>query len=393
MREAVIVSAVRTAVGKAPRGTLKTTRPDDMAAVVIKEALSRAEPLSGDQIEDVVLGCAYPESQSGSNVGRIAALRAGLPVSVPGMTVNRFCSSGLQAIALAAQRIISGELDIAIAGGTESMSLIPRGGNAYAPNPGLAGEWPEVYINMGLTAENVSDQFSISREDSDVFGHRSHSLASQAIHSGKFKEEIIPLEVQRTEMGSNGYPATRTTVFDSDEGVRHNPDLGSMAKLRPVFKVGGTVTAGNSSQTSDGAAAVVVMEAESAREMGLIPLVRFVGFAVGGVPPEIMGMGPTVAVPKVLRRTGLGLDDIDLIELNEAFGCQALAVMRELEMDPEITNVNGGAIALGHPLGATGAKLTVQIIYEMERRSSKYGLVTMCIGGGQGAAAIFENLQ
>lgn len=393
MREAVIVSAVRTAVGKAPRGTLKTTRPDDMAAVVIKEALDRAGTLTGDQVEDVILGCAYPEAQSGSNVGRIAALRAGLPESVPGMTVNRFCSSGLQAIALAAQRIIAGELDIAIAGGTESMSLIPRGGNAYAPNPLMASEWPEVYINMGLTAENVSDQFSISRQDSDAFGFRSHSLASQAIHAGTFKDEIIPLEVQITELGTNGHPDTRTIVFDTDEGVRHNSNLGSMAKLRPVFKAGGKVTAGNSSQTSDGAAAVVVMESETAQRMGLTPLVRFVGFAVGGVPPEIMGMGPTVAVPKVLERTGLRLDDMDLIELNEAFGCQALAVMRELEMNPEITNVNGGAIALGHPLGATGAKLTVQIIYEMKRRGSKYSLVTMCIGGGQGAAAVFENLQ
>jgi acetyl-CoA acyltransferase len=393
MREALIVSGVRTAVGKAPRGTLKTTRPDDMAAVVIKEALQRAVPLTGEDIEDVVLGCAYPEAQSGSNVGRIAALRAGLPISVPGMTVNRFCSSGLQAIALASQRIIAGELDTVIAGGTESMSLIPRGGNSYSPNPVLARDWPEVYINMGLTAENVSEQFAVSREDADAFGFRSHSLASKAIREGMFKDEIIPLDVKITEMGSNGDPALRTTIFDTDEGVRHGSNLESMAKLKPVFKVGGAVTAGNSSQTSDGAAAVVVMEASKAQELGLEPLVRFVGFAVGAVPPEIMGMGPTVAVPKLLARTGMRLDDIELIELNEAFACQALAVMRDLEMDPEIVNVNGGAIALGHPLGATGAKLTVQIIHEMKRRGSKYGLVTMCIGGGQGAAAIFENLH
>jgi acetyl-CoA acyltransferase len=393
MREALIVSGVRTAVGKAPRGTLKTTRPDDMAAVVIKEALQRAGPLTGEDIEDVVLGCAYPEAQSGSNVGRIAALRAGLPISVPGMTVNRFCSSGLQAIALASQRIIAGELDTVIAGGTESMSLIPRGGNSYSPNPVLARDWPEVYINMGLTAENVSEQFAVSREDADAFGFRSHSLASKAIREGMFKDEIIPLDVKITEMGSNGDPVLRTTIFDTDEGVRHGSNLESMAKLKPVFKVGGAVTAGNSSQTSDGAAAVVVMEASKAQELGLEPLVRFVGFAVGAVPPEIMGMGPTVAVPKLLARTGTRLNDIDLIELNEAFACQALAVMRDLEMDPEIVNVNGGAIALGHPLGATGAKLTVQIIHEMKRRGSKYGLVTMCIGGGQGAAAIFENLQ
>jgi acetyl-CoA acyltransferase len=364
-----------------------------MAAVVIKEALQRAGPLTGEDIEDVVLGCAYPEAQSGSNVGRIAALRAGLPISVPGMTVNRFCSSGLQAIALASQRIIAGELDTVIAGGTESMSLIPRGGNSYSPNPVLARDWPEVYINMGLTAENVSEQFAVSREDADAFGFRSHSLASKAIREGMFKDEIIPLDVKITEMGSNGDPALRTTIFDTDEGVRHGSNLESMAKLKPVFKVGGAVTAGNSSQTSDGAAAVVVMEASKAQELGLEPLVRFVGFAVGAVPPEIMGMGPTVAVPKLLARTGMRLDDIELIELNEAFACQALAVMRDLEMDPEIVNVNGGAIALGHPLGATGAKLTVQIIHEMKRRGSKYGLVTMCIGGGQGAAAIFENLH
>lgn len=392
MREAVIVSAVRTAVGKAPRGSLRTVRPDDMAADVIREVLVRAAPLQPEQVEEVILGCAYPESQAGTNVGRIASLRAGLPVSVPGMTVNRFCSSGLQAIALAAQRVIADELDVVIAGGTESMSLIPRGGHAYAPNPQLVKDWPGVYINMGLTAENVAELYGISREDADDFGFRSHDLASKAIKAGLFTQEIHPLEVETVEMGAEGTPKQHSTKFDTDEGVRLKPVREAMSKLKPVFKVGGSVTAGNSSQTSDGAAAVVVMELEAAMKLGLAPMVRFVGYAVGGVAPEIMGMGPTVAVPKVLQRTGMRLDDMDLIELNEAFACQALAVMRELDMDPEVTNVNGGGVALGHPLGATGAKLTVQIISEMKRRNSRYGLVTMCIGGGQGAAGIFENL-
>lgn len=393
MREAVIVSAVRTAVGKAPRGSLRSTRPDDMAAVVIREALDRAAPLEAEQVEDVILGCAYPEAQSGTNVGRIASLRAGLPASVPGMTVNRFCSSGLQSIVLAAQRVIAGELDVVIAGGTESMSLIPRGGHAYAPNPHLVQEWPGVYISMGLTAENVAEQYGISRDDSDDFGFRSHDLASKAIKAGVFKDEIVPLQVETVVVGSAGAPELRVKIFDTDEGVRLEPNRAAMSKLKSVFKVGGSVTAGNSSQTSDGAAAVVVMEVEKAKELGLKPLVRFVGFAVGGVAPEIMGMGPAVAVPKVLKRAGLKLKDIDIIELNEAFACQALAVMRDLDMNIEVTNVNGGAVALGHPLGATGAKLTVQIINEMKRRNSRYGLVTMCIGGGQGAAAIFENLK
>ena len=392
MREAVIVSAVRTAVGKAPRGSLKTMRPDDMAAVVIREALDRAAPLEAEQVEDVILGCAYPEAQSGTNVGRIASLRAGLPVSVPGMTVNRFCSSGLQSIALAAQRVIAGELDVVIAGGTESMSLIPRGGHAFAPNPALTKDWPGVYINMGLTAENVAEEYGISRDVADDFGFRSHDLASKAIKAGVFKDEIVPLHVETVEVGADGTPELRVKVFDTDEGVRLEPNRAAMSKLKPVFKVGGSVTAGNSSQTSDGAAAVVVMEVELAKKIGLNPLARFVGFAVGGVAPEIMGMGPTVAVPKVLKRAGLKLEDIDLIELNEAFACQAIAVMREMDMNIDITNVNGGAVALGHPLGATGAKLTVQIINEMKRRNSRFGLVTMCIGGGQGAAAIFDNL-
>jgi acetyl-CoA acyltransferase len=393
MREAVIVSAVRTAVGKAPAGSLRHVRPDEMAAVVIREALRRAEPLEAAEIEDVILGCAYPEAEQGSNVGRIASLRAGLPSSVPGMTVNRFCASGLQAVALAAQRIMTGEIDVAIAGGTESMSLIRRGGNAYAPNPALAAEWPGVYTSMGLTAENVAEQFGISRQDADEFGFRSHWLASSAIQEGKFRDEIIPLKVEIKVPDCDGQVRTERGIFDTDEGVRHDPDMEAMAKLRPVFKVGGVVTAGNSSQTSDGASAVVAMEATRAKQLGLRPLVRFVGFAVGAVPPEIMGMGPTQAVPKVMARTGMRLAEMDLIELNEAFACQALAVIRELDLNLEITNVNGGAVALGHPLGATGAKLTTQIIHEMRRRESRYGLVTMCIGGGQGAAAVFENLQ
>jgi acetyl-CoA acyltransferase len=363
-----------------------------MAAVVIREALVRAAPTQPEQVEDVILGCAYPESQAGTNVGRIAALRAGLPVSVPGMTVNRFCSSGLQAIALAAQRVIAGELDIVVAGGTESMSLIPRGGHAYSPNPHLVEHWPGVYISMGLTAENVAEKYGISRNDADDFGFRSHDLASRAIRSEVFKDEILPLDVEVVEMDSDGTAKQRKVFFDTDEGVRLKPNREAMSKLKPVFKVGGSVTAGNSSQISDGAAAVVVMELEIAKKMGLEPIVRFAGYSVGGVAPEFMGMGPTVAVPKVLDRAGLKLNEIDVIELNEAFACQALAVMRELDMNPEVTNVNGGAVALGHPLGATGAKLTVQIINEMERRKSRYGLVTMCIGGGQGAAGIFENL-
>jgi acetyl-CoA acyltransferase len=393
VREAVIVSAVRTAVGKAPAGTLSHTRPDDMAAVVIGESLRRAEPLRPEEIEDVVMGCAYPEGEQGLNVARIASLRAGLPPSVPGMTVNRFCASGLQAIALAAQRILAGEIEVAIAGGTESMSLIPRGGVRYAPNPTLAAEWPGVYTSMGLTAENVAERYSIARQDADEYAYRSHVLASSAIRGGRFRQEIVPLEIT-SEARSHGKGAeTERRIFDTDEGVRHNPNLAAMGALRPVFKLGGVVTAGNSSQISDGASAVVVMELRRAMELGLAPMARFVGFAVGAVPPEIMGMGPAQAVPKLLGRTGLNLSEVDLVELNEAFACQALAVIRELGFHLEITNVNGGAIALGHPLGATGAKLTTQIIYEMRRRKCKYGLVTMCIGGGQGAAALFENLQ
>jgi acetyl-CoA acyltransferase len=392
-RDAVIVSGVRTPVGKAPRGVFRETRPDDLAALVIQEALNRAAPLEVSQVEDVILGCAYPEGEQGIDVARIAIFRAGLPDAIPGLTINRFCASGLQAIALASQRILTGELDVVIAGGTESMSLIPRGGRGYAPNPKLIKSWPEVYLSMGLTAENVAEKYEISREDQDRFGYRSHELASNAINTGKFKEEILPVEIESIEFGSDGELVTKKKIIDTDEGVRHNPNLDSMAKLPPVFKVGGMVTAGNSSQMSDGAAAVIVMEANKARELGIKPLMRYVGFAVAGAPPEIMGVGPIKAVPKVLNRTGLDLDDIDLIELNEAFASQSLTVIRELGLNLDITNVNGGAIALGHPLGCTGAKLTVQLMYEMKRRKSRYGMVTMCVGGGQGAAGIFENLQ
>lgn len=382
MNEAVIVAGVRTAVGKAPRGTLRTTRPDDMAAAVIADLLKRVSTLPPESIDDVIMGCATPEAESGANVARIAALRAGLPHEVPAVTVNRFCSSGSQTIAMAAERIMAGMADCIIAGGTESMSML-RGNTRFRPNPYLVEHRPDVYLSMGLTAENVAHKYNITREESDAFSYRSHQRALAAQAAGKFKDDgIVALEVDNTEL-----------VFDTDEGPRADTTPEALAKLRPVFHVRGTVTAGNSSQTSDGAAGVVVMSRARADELCLKPLARFVSFAVGGVPPEIMGMGPVVAVPKALRLAGLSLSDIDLIELNEAFACQALAVMRELGIDDERTNVNGGAIALGHPLGASGAKLTVQILGEMRRRKSRYGMVTMCVGGGQGAATILQNLQ
>jgi len=392
MKEAVIVSAVRTAVGRAKRGTLADVRPDDMAAVVMKEALSRAEPVKAEDVEDVIMGCAFPEGEQGMNVARIALLRAGLPYTVPGQTVNRFCSSGLQTIALAAERIMAGFGTCIIAGGTESMSLVPMTSNKFAPNPWLVENYPEVYISMGQTAENVARKYGISREEQDAFGYRSHMRAIAAQDAGKFKDEIVPLEIEQVVL-DNGKPTTRTTVFNADECPRRDTSLAAMARLRPAFAPNGTVTAGNSSQMSDGAAAVMVMERGKAEALGLKPLARFVGYAVGGVPPEIMGIGPVAAVPKALELAGLTLDDIDLIELNEAFAAQSLAVIRELGFDPEKTNVNGGAIALGHPLGCTGAKLTVQLINEMKRRGGRYGMVTMCIGGGMGAAGIFENLS
>ena len=392
MREAVIVSAVRTAVGRANRGTLIDVRPDEMASVVINEVLARAEPVQANDVEDVILGCSFPEGEQGLNVARNALLRAGLPDSVPGQTVNRFCSSGLQTIATASERIMAGFGACIIAGGVESMSMVPMGGNKYAPNPWLAENYPEVYCSMGQTAENVANKYSISREEQDQFGYRSHMRAMAAQDAGKFRDEIVPLEIEQTVMG-NGKPSTRTLVFDTDEGPRRGTTLEAMAKLRPAFAPNGTVTAGNSSQMSDGAAAVLLMERERAEALGLKPLARFAGFAVGGVAPELMGMGPTVAVPKVLELTRLSLDDVGLVELNEAFASQALAVIRELGMDEEIVNVNGGAIALGHPLGCTGAKLTVQIVNEMIRRDVQFGLVTMCIGGGMGAAGILERLN
>jgi acetyl-CoA acyltransferase len=388
MNEAVIVAALRTAVGKAPRGSLRTTRPDDMAADVIRALVAKTPQVKPEDYDDVIIGCAAPEAESGTNVARIASLRAGLPDSVPAVTVNRFCSSGSQTIAMAAERIMAGMADTIIAGGTESMSLV-RGNGRFRPNPYLVENDPDVYLSMGLTAENVARKYNVSREEADAFSLRSHQRAIAAQEAGRFADDgIVPLDVEINEIDDK-----RRFTFDKDEGPRADSSEAALAKLKPVFHAKGVVTAGNSSQTSDGAAAVIVMSRKRAEELGLKPLARFVSFAVGGVPPEIMGMGPVVAVPKALKRAGMKLEDIDIIELNEAFGCQALAVMRELGIDPERVNVNGGAIALGHPLGASGAKLTVQILGEMRRRKSKYGMVTMCVGGGQGAATILENLQ
>jgi acetyl-CoA acyltransferase len=393
MNEAVIVAGLRTAVGKAPRGTLRTTRPDDMAAEVITTLMQRLPGVAPDTIDDVILGCAAPEAESGTNVARIAALRAGLPDSVPAVTVNRFCSSGSQTIAMAAERIMAGMAEQIIAGGTESMSLV-RGNGRFRPNPELIEHRPEVYLSMGLTAENVARKYNVSREDADAFSYRSHQKALAAQKAGRFADDgIVPLKVEIVDANGSGEATRKRITFDTDEGPRADTTPEALAKLRPAFHVKGVVTAGNSSQTSDGAAAVMVMSRRRAEELRLAPIARFVSFAVGGVPPEIMGMGPVVAVPKALKLAGLSLDQIDLIELNEAFASQALAVMRELGMNEERVNVNGGAIALGHPLGASGAKLTVQLLGEMRRRGSRYGMVTMCVGGGQGAATIFENLR
>lgn len=379
MKEAVIVSAVRTPVGKAPNGLLRTTRPDDLAAIAIREALARAPGLDPSDVDDVILGCAMPEAEQGLNVARIASLRAGLPVSASAITVNRFCSSGLQAIAFAAERIIAGSATTVVAGGTESMSLIPMGGNKVSPNPSLVDRYPDVYLSTGLVAENHAREASISREEQDAFALRSHQRAIQAIDSGRFKDELV------TVPASNGTP---TIIVD--EGPRRDTSMEALAKLRPAFHASGSVTAGNSSQTSDGAAAVVVMEAARARDLGLTPMARFVAFTTAGVEPERFGIGPVPAIRKVLKLTGLSLEQIDLIELNEAFAAQVLACLRELPIDPEKLNVNGGAIALGHPLGCTGAKLTATLLHEMKRRGAKYGLVSMCVGGGMGAAGIFE---
>ena len=389
MPDAVIVSSVRTAVGKAGRGTLRQTRPDDLAAAAIREALARLPAVKPAMVEDVILGCAMPEAEQGMNVARQASLLAGIPYTAGAMTVNRFCSSGLQAIALAAQEIESGAAEVVVAGGTESMSLVPMGGHKIAPNPVLLERYPDSYLGMGLTAELLARKYGIDRERSDVFSLASHRKALAAIAAGRFKDEIVPLSV--TLPGANG-DQPRSVDFDTDEGPRPDTDLPALAKLKPAFAADGIVTAGNSSQMSDGAAATVVMSEARAKELGLKPLARLRAYVVAGVPPEIMGIGPVEAIPKALRQAGLKLADIDLVELNEAFACQALAVIEAVGLDPARVNVNGGAVALGHPLGCTGAKLTAQILAEMQRRKAGYGLVTMCVGGGMGAAGIFERL-
>lgn len=391
-REPVIVAAARTAVGKAKRGSLATYRPDEMAAAVVQELLRRAPALKPEEVDDLVLGCAFPEGEQGMNLARLVALRAGLPVSVPAETINRFCSSGLQSIAHGAFAIMAGQAQTFIAGGTESMSMVPMTGFKFSPTPYLAEHYPQAFTSMGLTAENVAERFGVSRQDQDEFALRSHQRAVAAVESGRFDEEIVPLEVSITQ-AANGKVTTKTFVFKRDEGPRADTSLEALAKLRPAFKEGGTVTAGNSSQMSDGAAGVIIMSRAKAEALGLKPLARFISFAVAGVSPEIMGIGPVEAIPKALKLAGLSLKDIGLIELNEAFAAQSVAVMRQLDLNPEVTNVNGGAIALGHPLGCTGAKLTTQLIYEMKRRKVHFGMVTMCIGGGMGAAGIFENLD
>ena len=391
-RDAVIVSAVRTPVGKARRGGLATVRSDDLAVTVIKELLKRTPSLDPTEVEDVVIGCAFPEGEQGMNMARMITLAAGLPDSVPAETINRFCSSGVQAIAHAAYAIQSGDIDVAIAGGTESMTMVPMTGYKFSPNPMIALEYPQYFTNMGLTAENVAVKYEISREEQDAFALASNQKAAKAVESGLFDPELVPVDVEVVEY-VDGKAEKRQFPVKRDEGPRGDSTMEGLAKLRPAFKEGGTATAGNSSQMSDGAAGVVIMSADKAAQLGLKLLARFVHFAVGGVPPEIMGIGPVVAIPKVLKKAGMKLEDIELIELNEAFAAQSLAVIHELGLNEEITNVNGGAIALGHPLGCTGAKLSTQLFYEMGRRKSKYGMVTMCIGGGMGAAAIFENLQ
>ncbi len=390
MREAVIVSSVRTAVGKAGKGTLRQTRPDDMAAAAIAGALARVPAVKPEMVGDVVLGCAMPEAEQGMNVARIASLLAGVPYTAAAMTVNRFCSSGLQAIALAADAVVAGRADVAIGGGTESMSLVPMGGHKIAPNPTLLERYPDSYLGMGMTAELVAQKYGIDREKADAFSLESHRKALAAIAGGRFKDEIVPLAVA-VPSDDGGKP--RTVTFDVDEGPRQDTDLAALAKLKPAFAAKGIVTAGNASQMSDGAAAAVVVEARRAKELGLTPLARLVSYAVAGVPPEIMGIGPVEAIPKALAQAGLTLADIDLVELNEAFACQALAVIQAVGLDPAKVNVNGGAVALGHPLGCTGAKLTAQILAELRRRKGRYGLVTMCVGGGMGAAGIFERLS
>jgi acetyl-CoA acyltransferase len=405
MPEAVIVSSVRTPVGKAFKGSLRATRPDDLAALAIKEALVRVPGLDAKEVDDVILGCAMPEGEQGMNVARIASLRAGLPIETSAMTVNRFCSSGLQAIAIAAERIRGGSAHVIVAGGTESMTMVPMGGNKVSPNPWLVDHNPDAYINMGLGTENIARKFGITREQADQFSLDSHKKAVAAIAAGKFKEEVVPVEVKITSLpNGNGAssasakskaapkPTTQSFTFDTDEGPRGDTSLDALAKLKPAFHVKGTVTAGNSSQMSDGAAAAVLMSDDRAKSLGLKPLARFVAYATAGVLPEEFGIGPVAAIPKALKLAGLTLNDIAVFELNEAFAAQSLAVIQQAGLDPQRVNPNGGAIALGHPLGCTGAKLTASILRELQRRNGRYGMVTMCIGGGMGAAGILERL-
>ncbi|MCU0533140.1 MAG: acetyl-CoA C-acyltransferase [Hydrococcus sp. Prado102] len=389
MKEAYIVSSVRTAVGKAPRGTLRNVRPDDMGAVAVKGAIEKVKGLELASIDDVIFGCSFPEAEQGFNLGRAIAQRAGLPDLVSGLTINRFCASGLQAIAMATGAIVTGQSEVVVAGGAESMSLIPMGGHDLLPNPELLAQKPEAYITMGITAENVAQQYHIPREEQDAFALRSHQRALDAIQKGRFIEEIVSIPLKET-LYIDGEPQLIEKVFEIDEGPRLDTSLEALAKLSPAFRVGGTVTAGNSSQMSDGAAATVVMSETMVKELGIQPLGRLLGYAVAGVPPEIMGIGPIEAIPKVLKQVGLTLDDIGLIELNEAFAVQSLAVIRKLGLNEDIINVNGGAIALGHPLGCSGAKLTATLLHEMKRRGIRYGMVTMCVGGGMGAAGVFE---
>jgi len=393
MRDAVIVSAVRTAVGKAPKGTLRTTRPDEMGATVIKEALARVPGLEVSEIEDVIMGCAMPEAEQGMNVARSAAIRAGLPVETSAMTINRFCSSGLQSIAMAADRIKTGGAEVIVAGGLETMSMIPMGGHIIRPNPYLVDHYPDFYLSMGLATENVARKYEVTREEQDEFALRSHTRAAAALDTGKFKDEVVPLHVVLEDMDENGKKQRREVVFDKDEGVRRDTSAEGLAKLKPAFHVKGTITAGNASQMSDGAAAAIVMSDARARALGAKPMARFIAYATAGCPPEEMGIGPVFAIPKALKLAGLTLADIDVIELNEAFAAQSIAVIKTLGLDPEKVNVNGGAIALGHPLGCTGAKLTASILRELERRNGRYGMVTMCVGGGMGAAGILERLS
>jgi acetyl-CoA acyltransferase len=392
MKEAVIVSIARTAVGKAPRGALRSTRPDDMAAAVIQEILRRTSALDPSEVEDVILGCAMPEAEQGNNVARVASLRAGLPVTCPAMTINRFCSSGLQAIALASERILAGFAEVVVAGGTETMSMIPMGGYHFSPNPYLIEHYPDSYLSMGGTAENLAAKYHLTREEQDGFSLRSHERAISAIDQGKFREEIVPLEIIEVGLNGRNKPQKRKVLFDTDEGPRRDTSMEALAKLKPAFHAHGTVTAGNASQMSDGAAAALVMSLDKAKALSVKPLARFLSFATAGCPPEEMGLGPVYAIPKALKLAGLESTDLGLIELNEAFAAQALAVIKLAELDLERTNVNGGAIALGHPLGCTGAKLTATLLGELKRRNARYGMVTMCVGGGMGAAGIFENL-